>query len=178
MFSSFKRGLRSIDFYQAVPSEYNEGTISGACISIVSISLLVILTTMSIVQFTQPKIDSDLIIDQKHLSEKLKVYLDIEFMRYPCSFLSLDVENVLKLHLVNIDMNLVKYSQPDMLIYNDKQMSDDQKFDRIIKDIQEKKGCRVKGFFEIDRVPGNFHFSCHGYGNLIQRLINHGHRNF
>lgn len=34
MFSSFRRGLKSIDFYQAVPSEYSEGTISGACISI------------------------------------------------------------------------------------------------------------------------------------------------
>lgn len=77
MFSSFKKGLRSIDFYQAVPSEYSEGTVSGACISIVSISLLIFLSVMSIYNFTSPKIDSDLIIDQKHLAEKLKVTIDI-----------------------------------------------------------------------------------------------------
>jgi hypothetical protein len=91
MFSSFKRGLRSIDFYQAVPSEYSEGTVSGACISIVSIALLVILTITSIINFNAPKVDSDLIIDQKHLAQKLTVHIDIEFPRYPCSFLSLDV---------------------------------------------------------------------------------------
>ena len=102
MFSSLKKGLRTIDFYQAVPSEYSEGTVSGACISIVSIGLLVFLCAMSIINFTAPKIDSDLIIDQKHLAEKLKVFIDIDFPRYPCSFLSLDVENVLKVHLVNV----------------------------------------------------------------------------
>ena len=68
MFSSFKKGLRTIDFYQAVPSEYSEGTVSGACISVVSISILVFLTAMSIINFASPKIDSDLIIDQKHLA--------------------------------------------------------------------------------------------------------------
>lgn len=32
-------------------------------------------------------------------------------------------------------------------MYDDSRMSDDQKLERIIKDINEKKGCRVKGFF-------------------------------
>ena len=68
MFSSFRRGLKAIDFYQAVPSEYSEGTISGACISIAAVSLLIFLVTSSILQFRQPTVDSDLIIDQKHLN--------------------------------------------------------------------------------------------------------------
>ena len=68
MFSSFRKGLRSIDFYQAVPSEYSEGTVSGACISMAAITLLLFLCTMSVVEFLSPKVDSDLIIDQKHLA--------------------------------------------------------------------------------------------------------------
>jgi hypothetical protein len=36
----------------------------------------------------------------------------------------------------------------------------------------------MKGFFEIDRVPGNFHFACHGYGPIIHRLVNQGYRTF
>ena len=55
-------------------------------------------------------------------------------------------------------------------------MTDDQKVDRIVADIEEKKGCRMKGFFEIDRVPGNFHFSCHGYGHILHRIISKGYR--
>ena len=101
--------------------------------------------------------------------------IDIEFPRYPCSFLSLDVENILKVHLVNIEEGLTKVSIPEGNIYNDKHMNDDQKVDRIVADIEGKKGCRMKGFFEIDRVPGNFHFSCHGYGSILHRLVNKGY---
>jgi len=68
MFLNFKKGLKSIDFYQAIPSEYSEGTMSGACLSVVSLSLLAFLCIMSIVNFLEPKMDSDLIIDQKHLA--------------------------------------------------------------------------------------------------------------
>ena len=175
MVSGVKKGLRSIDFYQAVPSEYSEGTVSGACISVVSIGVLVILTIMSIVNFASPKIDSDLIIDQKHLAEKLRVYIDIEFPRYPCSFLSLDVENILKVHKVNVEDQLKKIVVPDGSLYSDKGMSDDQKLQRVIEDINGKKGCRMQGSFDIDRVPGNFHFSCHAYGSFVHRLVNQGY---
>lgn len=59
-----RRGLKSIDFYQAVPSELSEGTISGACISVVSIALLVTLITISVINFMNPRKGSDLIVDQ------------------------------------------------------------------------------------------------------------------
>ena len=39
---------------------------------------------------------------------------------------------------------------------------------RIQQDFTGGKGCRMKGFFYIDRVPGNFHFSCHGYADVVQ----------
>ena len=77
MFSGFRRGLKAIDFYQAVPSEYSEGTISGACISVSAISLLIFLIFAAFVKFKEPTMDSDLIIDQKHLNQKLKVHIDI-----------------------------------------------------------------------------------------------------
>lgn len=59
----FRRGLKSIDFYKNVPAEYKEGTIAGACISIISISCLVILTLSSISTYMSPNIINDLIID-------------------------------------------------------------------------------------------------------------------
>ena len=102
--------------------------------------------------------------------------IDIEFTRYPCSFLSLDIENILKVHLVDVEENLKKISLPENVEYDDSRMTDDQKVERVINDINSKKGCRMVGFFEIDRVPGNFHFSCHGYGSIIHRLVNQGYR--
>jgi Endoplasmic Reticulum-Golgi Intermediate Compartment (ERGIC) len=140
-------------------------------------SLLLFLCVMSVIKFSMPQVESDLIIDQKHLAEKLKVHIDIEFTRYPCSFLSLDVENILKVHLVNVMDNLKKISLPEQQEYKDDHMSDQEKLNKVIEDINAKRGCRMKGFFEIDRVPGNFHFSCHGYGPIIHQLVNQGYSN-
>lgn len=64
MFSSMRRGLKSIDFYQAVPSELSEGTVSGACISVVSIAILVTLIAITVNDFLNPRKGSDLIVDQ------------------------------------------------------------------------------------------------------------------
>lgn len=55
MFSGLRKGLKSIDFYQAVPSELSEGTVSGACISIVSIGVLTLLITMTVLNHFRPK---------------------------------------------------------------------------------------------------------------------------
>lgn len=46
-----------------------------------------------------------------------------------------------------------------------------QKKRRISEDFKSDKGCRMKGWFEIDRVPGNFHFSCHGYSDVITEFL-------
>lgn len=84
---------------------------------------------------------------------------------------------MLKVHKVNVEDSLRKITVPEGEVYSDKHMNDDQKLQRVIQDITQKKGCRMKGYFEIDRVPGNFHFSCHGYGSIIHRLVNQGYGN-
>lgn len=40
--------------------------------------------------------------------------------------------------------------------------------------MDEKTGCRVVGQFEIDRVPGNFHFSTHGYAGHMNEIFKAG----
>ena len=146
MFSSMRRGLKSIDFYQAVPSELSEGTVSGACISITSITLLIVLVSVSIINFTSPKKGSDLIVDQEHLDQKLRVNLDISFSKYPCSMLSLDVENILKVHDVNIGQTISKFNLPDMTPFIETEDWTEKK-KRVSEDFKSNKGCRMKGTF-------------------------------
>lgn len=50
----------------------------------------------------------------------------------------------------------------------------EEKKRRVTEDFKSNKGCRMKGTFDIDRVPGNFHFSCHGYADVIQDFLNEG----
>jgi hypothetical protein len=102
------------------------------------------------------------------------VTIDIEFHRYPCSILSLDVENILKVHLVNINNNLTKYVLPELKEYNDAGYTPDQIRDNVKRQVSERKGCRVIGNFEIDKVPGNFHFASHGYPQYLGEAMANG----
>lgn len=38
--------------------------------------------------------------------------MDISFPKYPCSMLSLDIENILKVHEVNVGKTILKYTLP------------------------------------------------------------------
>ena len=79
--------------------------------------MLLILLAAAITDFRSPRPVSDLIVDQKHLDQKLKVTIDIEFPKYPCSMLSLDIENILKVHEVNIGNTIQKFNLPDNSLF-------------------------------------------------------------
>lgn len=112
MFSSFNRRLKSIDFYQAVESDVSEGTACGGWISLSFTIFLIIMLVATSIEFFEGHYKSDLIIDQKHITEKLKVHIDIEFPSYPCAWLSLDIENNLKVHEINIGDTIKKFTLP------------------------------------------------------------------
>ena len=78
---------------------------------------------------------------------------------------------MLKVHLVNAQENLQKTTIPENSLFDDSKMSDDNKFEHILRDLNDKKGCRVKSCVKIDRATGDFHFSWHGYGYIIQRVV-------
>lgn len=61
--------------------------------------------------------------------------------------LSLDIENVLKVHKVNIGNTIKKYEVPGDLLYDDSRMSRAEKKSRIETDFKGGKGCRMKGWF-------------------------------
>lgn len=108
--------------------------------------MLLTLLTVTILNFLSPMQVSDLIVDQKHLDQKLKVNIDIEFPKYPCSMLSLDIENILKVHEVNIGGGIRKYKLPEMEPFeetNDRA----EKYRRIKEDFTSGKGCRMMGWF-------------------------------
>ena len=42
--------------------------------------------------------------------------------------------------------------------------------DKIKKELKENQGCRIAGFIEVVRVPGNFHISHHAFGDLLNAL--------
>ena len=43
--------------------------------------------------------------------------------------------------------------------------------DSINTSLNNGEGCRLKGSFEVMRVPGNFHISSHAYGDVIKEML-------
>lgn len=43
--------------------------------------------------------------------------------------------------------------------------------------MEAKEGCRVKGAVEVNRIPGNIHFSFHKYENVVFKLLEKGFGN-
>lgn len=48
--------------------------------------------------------------------------------------------------------------------------------DRIKRELDEKEGCQLSGFFQINRVPGSFHISSHAYQDIAMALTMQGYR--
>lgn len=48
----------------------------------------------------------------------------------------------------------------------------------VENEIKQQEGCRVYGYFYVNKVPGNFHISAHAYGSIIKQLVDMGYYNF
>jgi hypothetical protein len=123
--------------------------------------------------------------------------VDVDLLRFPCSILSLDVQDVMGSHSVNVHGSLMKYrldKNRNVLgeeVYqvkekekgkehsneeDDESMSPD--YELVKKQITDQEGCRLRGYFYVNKVPGNFHISSHAFGPTVQRLYSDGYFNF
>jgi hypothetical protein len=51
-------------------------------------------------------------------------------------------------------------------------------YEKVKKEIIDQEGCRIRGYFLVNKVPGNFHISSHAFAPVIQRLASDGYFNF
>ena len=109
----------------------------------------------------------------------------------PCSILSLDIQDIMGSHSVNIVGNLHKHRLDvnGATLETEKYKTVDHEhegkkgeehgiempdYDLVKNQIINKEGCRIDGYFVVNKVPGNFHISSHAYGPIIQRLLMDG----
>lgn len=126
--------------------------------------------------------------------------MDLDLIRLPCSILSLDIQDVMGSHTVNIHGSLMKYRLDrngkaiSQEVYQVKKKEDGEKktdhhghshndedmpdFESVKKQLIDQEGCRIKGYFLVNKVPGNFHISSHAYGAVVQRLAAQGYFTF
>lgn len=77
--------------YRKLPSDLTEPTISGAVVSIVSSIIMLILFLSELNSFMEVEERSEMFVDVEKGQQKIRVNMDIDFIRIPCDIVSLDV---------------------------------------------------------------------------------------
>jgi hypothetical protein len=104
--------------------------------------------------------------------------VDIDFPRFPCDILSLDVQDIMGSHSVNVegDLTKVRLSKDNERLEEIKHKTDDGHghghghggngidFERVKLGFKNEEGCKLTGFMLVNKVPGNFHISSHAFG--------------
>ena len=128
-------------------------------------------------------------VDKDRGSDKIPVNVDIDFYNLPCELLSIDIRNTLGLNVQNIEGNLTKHvldkkhkiisEKPYSLqslgrFGHDHDHIAQPDYELVKKQIQEKEGCKLKGTFFVDAVPGIFIISPKAFNPTLDRLKRDG----
>lgn len=195
------KSVKRFDLYRKVPRDLTEPTLSGAAVSCCTVSLALYLFITEFAVFTQRRWESEMLIDESTSEEKLQININITFPALPCEFLSLDAQDVMGSHEVDVHGNLFKdrlTSNGDVISREEMKSGqfgsssthtrhfnfnyDNQEVDRIRRMIHSGEGCRTSGYVRVNKVPGNVHLSTYSHSYLFNSLyeetrnINISHR--
>lgn len=111
--AKFKR----IDFYKKLPSDFVEGTLAGAWISMLAAVLIGMLLLLELSSFMALQKDEELVIDNSPEGDLLKISFNISFPYVTCELATVDVSDALgkkrmnltkTIHKTPVDANLVR----------------------------------------------------------------------
>ena len=105
----FMEFIKGFDFYKDLPDSLSEPTLTGASVSLVLLTIIVLLIAQSTYKFLQFSKESEIMIDVNSGEEKLHINLDITLPKCPCDILSLDIVDVTGVHVVDIEGKLHKH---------------------------------------------------------------------
>lgn len=87
-------------------------------VSLVCTVLLVLLGFMEVRDFLKERLTTDMLVDISHDDDRLTINLDIVFPRMPCEVLTLDVQDVMQMHINDIrgEVDMRKLSSDGQVI--------------------------------------------------------------
>ena len=184
--------FKSLDVYRKLPPDFVKPTYSGAMLSIISSVIMLLLFLNEFSSYREIKTSSQMFIDVNRGGDKLTINVDVELTHLPCSILSIDIQDVMGSHSVNLEGNIMKYrldktgkaigQEPYKsvkldIVENETHGHDhfaQPDYEMVKNQLKNNEGCRIKGYFLVNKVPGNFHISSHAFGPTIQRLAQEG----
>ncbi|MCQ2819170.1 MAG: endoplasmic reticulum-Golgi intermediate compartment protein [archaeon] len=138
--------------------------------------------------FLEVKTTSNMIVDINRGGSKMPINIDVELQNLPCSIISIDLQDVMGAHSVNLEGNMTRstldkmgkilstepYKVHSVMKHADHDHYEQPDYEKVKKAIMNKEGCKIQGTFLVNKVPGNFHISSHAFGPTISRLAMEG----
>lgn len=167
--------MKSFDLYKKSKiDEVSKQTILGAIISFFALSLMFYVLIKQLNEyFFIPLILKDTIIFQDELgTSTIPANFNIIFPNLVCSIISVDQEDIIGHHKLNIEDTLIKTPIDKNRLPNGNKF-DAHKTKDLSTAIKNQEGCIVSGNVPISKVQGDIHFSFHAYREVFSYLITH-----
>lgn len=155
------KGIKNFDFFQKIAVDnVTQPTIFGSLLSLSAISLIIFLLIREIFDWLIPSTRTETIVyhDQDQKS-KINVNLNIFFHNIPCHILSVDQEDSVGNHKMDISDTIEKtrlsQSSSKIGVHQRGPMTIEQ----VSKSITDLEGCLISGYIPISKVPGDIHIS-------------------
>jgi hypothetical protein len=162
--------LKSFDFFQKFSIEnISKPTIIGSILSLTAMSIMIFLLVREIHVFYTPTFVKDTVIyHEEDQQSQLAVNLNMHFHHMPCGLLSVDQEDQIGNHRLDISDTLTKhkYGSNGNVLHGPVQTE----LDDVAKSVEDDEQCRLTGHIMINKVPGNIHISHHAYRQLWEYM--------
>ncbi|CAG9317000.1 unnamed protein product [Blepharisma stoltei] len=177
MFSeTVKSKLKRFDVYRKLPHDLTEPTLSGAFVSIIACAFMTLLFLTELAEYLKVNTNTEMFVDINRGGEKLVININLTFPKYPCGLLSLDAQDIMGSHVVDVGgaMKKIRLSPEGKNIQEEDMFKGDHNegnVQEVKKQIESREGCQLLGHILVNKVPGNFHVSSHAFHNQLHMII-------
>lgn len=170
------RAIKSFDLFQkiVVESEY-KSTLTGSLFSTLVILLLLFLVIKETFVFLTPLIIKNSIVQNKYNTNQashFNFHVKVKFFNAPCPILSLDLENLLGAHVMNLrddNIKFIRYSKNNEIIKDD---FSPYQINPLEQSLKNQESCFIDAKLNLHKSAGDVHFSFHKFREVYEEIKN------
>ncbi len=161
--------LKKFDFFQKISLDnITQPTLVGSLLSISALVLMIFLLVKDYLNFITPSITKEsIVLHDKDQKSKISINLGIRFPKVPCHIISVDQEDSVGNHRMNIGDTIIKNRLNKVNNIINEPLKGYIQTDELTKALENEEGCLVSGYVPVTKVVGDIHISFHHYADLF-----------
>ncbi|EAR91995.2 endoplasmic reticulum vesicle transporter (macronuclear) [Tetrahymena thermophila SB210] len=169
--------MRGLDFFQKVNQDIDTSTATGGVYSIIAFVVGFILFWNELKDYRTDQMIYKMRVQQLEV-ESVKANIDLHIYGSPCTLLALDLQDEVGNHTLDYTDTIKKIRvlkdgtelESGFGDGNPNYRGSSQEIDEAIDAVNNEEGCRINGYINLKKVPGNFHISYHAKMDVMNRI--------